>query len=320
MDLALTQNDFDDARTTIAGLVHHTPLLSSRSLSVRTGLRVWLKAENLQKTGSFKVRGAFNKVLHLPPTEQRRGIVTASAGNHGQAVAFVSSHQKIPGYVVMPDGANRSKVRAVKEYGAETILHGRFWDDAYAHSLQLAQEKDLVYVHPFKDRHIMAGQGTIALEILEDLPDLEAILIPIGGGGLISGIAMALRLALPHVRIIGVEPEGAANMRTSREKGSATQFERVTTIADGLATKGTDPEVFRCVDRLVDDLVTVSDQEIREAIPLLMERAKLVAEPAGAATVAALLAGKFSLPKDARTVALVSGGNLDVSGTVSLSV
>ena len=320
MDLELTQNDFGDARTTIDGLVHHTPLLSSRSLSVRTGLRVWLKAENLQKTGSFKVRGAFNKVLHLPPTEQRRGIVTASAGNHGQAVAFVSSHQKIPGYVVMPDGANRSKVRAVKEYGAEAILHGRFWDDAYAHSLQLAQDKDLVYVHPFKDRHIMAGQGTIALEILEDLPDLEAILIPIGGGGLISGIAMALRLALPHVRIIGVEPEGAANMRTSREKGSATQFERVTTIADGLATKGTDPEVFECVDRLVDDLVTVSDQEIREAIPLLMERAKLVAEPAGAATVAALLAGKFSLTKDARTVALVSGGNLDVSGTVSLSV
>ena len=166
----------------------------------------------------------------------------------------------------------------------------------------------------------MAGQGTIALEILEDVPDLEAILIPIGGGGLISGIVIALRLALPDVRIIGVEPEGAASMRTSRKKGSATQLERVTTIADGLATKGTDPEVFRCVDRLVDDLVTVSDQDIREAIPLLMERAKLVAEPAGAATVAALLAGKFSLPKDARAVALVSGGNLDVSGTVSLSV
>ncbi len=144
----------------------------------------------------------------------------------------------------MPNGANRSKVRAVKEYGAEAILYGKFWDDAYAHSIELAEEKGPVYVHPFKDRHIMAGQGTIAGEILEDLPDLEAILIPIGGGGLISGIAMALRLAQPRVRIIGIEPEGAANMTTSRGRGTVTQFEQVTTIADGLATKGTDPELF----------------------------------------------------------------------------
>jgi len=320
MDLQLTQRDFDEARTTIGELVHRTPLLSSRSLSERTGLRVWLKAENLQKTGSFKVRGAFNKVLHLSPTERKRGIITASAGNHGQAVAYVSSHLSIPGYVVMPEGANPSKVRAVKEYGAKAILQGELWDDAFARSMELAKEKGLVYVHPFKDRYIMAGQGTLGFEIVDDLPTLDAILIPIGGGGLISGIAMALRLIKPGVRIIGVEPEGSANMYGSRLLGTATDLPRVTTFADGLATRRTDPEVFQCIERAVDDLVTVTDEEIRQTIPILLERTKLLAEPAGAATVAALLTGKTSLPEKTRTVALVSGGNLDVTGSLRLAV
>jgi threonine dehydratase len=320
MDLRLTREDFDDARRTIAGLVHRTPMFSSRSLSERTGLRAWLKAENFQKTGSFKVRGAFNMVLHLSPVNRARGIVTASAGNHGQAVAYVASHQRIPGYVVMPERANPSKVSAVREYGAEAILHGRLWDDAYARSRELAEEKGLVYVHPFKDRHIMAGQGTIGLEIAEDLSDLDAVLIPIGGGGLIAGIAMALRVTHPNVRIIGVEPEGSANMYTSRRDGAATDLREVATIADGLATRATDPDVFRCIEQTVDDLVVVTDDEIRRAIPFLMERAKLVAEPAGAATVAALLGGKISLPDKSRTVALVSGGNLDVRGSVTLSL
>ena len=209
---------------------------------------------------------------------------------------------------------------AVKEYGAEAILHGRLWDDAYARSRELAEEKSLVHVHPFKDRHIMAGQGTIGLEISEDLPDLDAILIPIGGGGLIAGIAMALRILNPKIRIIGVEPEGSANMYTSRRNGAATDLQKVTTSTDGLATKATDPDVFRCIDQTVDDLVTVTDDEIRQAIPFLLERAKLVAEPAGAATVAALLERKVFLPEGSRTVALVSGGNLDVKGSLSLSV
>ena len=320
MNLQLTRQDFENARNTIEELVHRTPIFSSRSLSERTGLRVWLKAENFQKTGSFKVRGAFNMVLHLSSSDRARGIITASAGNHGQAVAYVSSHQEIPGYVVMPERANPSKVSAVKEYGAEAILHGQLWDDAYARSRELADEKGLVYVHPFKDRHIMAGQGTIGLEISEDLPDLDAILIPIGGGGLIAGIAMALRILNPKIRIIGVEPEGSANMYTSRRNGAATDLQEVTTSADGLATRATDPDVFRCIDQTVDDLVTVTDDEIRQAIPFLLERAKLVAEPAGAATVAALLARKVSLPEGSRTVALVSGGNLDVKGSVSLNV
>ena len=320
MDLQLTLDDFDNARNTIEGLVHLTPIFSSRSLDERTGFRVWLKAENFQRTGSFKVRGAFNMVLHLSPSERARGVITASAGNHGQAVAYVAHHQAIPGYVVMPERANPGKVSAVREYGAEAILHGRLWDDAFARSRELAAEKGLVYVHPFKDRHIMAGQGTIGLEIHEALPDLDAVLVPIGGGGLLAGIAMAMRLLAPNVRIIGVEPEGSANMCLSRRSGAATDLHEVTTFADGLATRATDPDVFQLIDETVDDLVTVSDEEILLAIRFLLERAKLVAEPAGAATVAALLARRVSLTAGSRTLALVSGGNLDVKGSFTLSV
>src|SRR5512136_1245051 len=204
MDYRLSDSDFNEARATIAGLVHRTPLFSSHSLSQRTGFPIFLKAENLQKTGSFKPRGAFNKVRHLTRAEARRGIITASAGNMGQAVAYVAAHDRIPGVVVMPEKANPSKVAAVKEYGAEAIQHGKLWDDAFARSQELAMERGLVYVHPFKDRYVLAGQGTLALEVLEDLPELDAILIPIGGGGLMAGMAMAIRQSRPKVRIIGV--------------------------------------------------------------------------------------------------------------------
>lgn len=318
MNLKPDEGDFKDARKSIQGLVHQTPLLSSRSLRNRTGLHVWLKAENLQKTGSFKVRGAFNKALHLSELERQRGIVTASAGNHGQAVAFVAAHLNIPGYVVMPEGANRSKVAAVKEYGAHAVLHGSLWDDAYQRSLELAQERGLAYVHPFKDRHIMAGQGTIALEIVEELPDVEAVILPIGGGGLISGTATALKAIRRRMRVIGVEPVGSANMSASRRKGIPTDLDTVATIADGLATKHTDPEVFELIDQFVDDLVTVTDEEILQGIRFLLERAKLLAEPAGAATTAALLAGKVALREDTVTVAVISGGNFDVEGRLQL--
>jgi threonine dehydratase len=318
MNLRLSLDDLSEASATIAGRVHRTPVFSSRSLSRRTGLSVYLKAENLQKTGSFKPRGAFNKVRHLPRAEARRGIITASAGNMGQAVAYVAACEQIPGVVVMPENANPGKVAAVKEYGAEAIQHGRLWDDAFAHSQRLAIERGLVYVHPFKDHYVLAGQGTLALEVLEDLPDLAAIIIPIGGGGLIAGMAMAIRLNKPAVRIFGVEPAGSANMYTSRRLGSCTDLDAVTTIADGLATKKTDPEVFEIINEMVDELVIVSDEEMLQAIRYLLERAKLLAEPAGAATVAALLAGKVSLPAGASTVAVVSGGNLDVTGKLQL--
>jgi threonine dehydratase len=311
MELKPSLKDFEEARESITGLVHRTPLFSSRSLGERTGLRAWLKAENTQKTGSFKPRGVFNKVLHLPESERRRGIITASAGNCGQAVAYVAAQQKIPGYVVMPVGANQSKVSAVKDYGSHAVLHGKLWDDAFTHSLELAQEKSLVYVHPFKDRYFMAGNGTMAFEILEDVPDVEAVLIPIGGGGLFAGVSLALRQLKPDVRIIGVEPTGSANMYTSRNQGESTNLDTVTTIADGLATKNTDPDVFEIING-------VTDEEMLAAIKFLLERAKLLAEPGGAATVAALLSGKAVLPPQTRTVAVISGGNFDVQSRLQL--
>jgi threonine dehydratase len=315
----LSKDDFQEARETIDGLVHRTPLLSSRSLGERCGgLEVWLKTENLQKTGSFKPRGAFNKVRHLRAAERKRGIVTASAGNHGQAVAYIAAHEGIPGTVVMPESANRSKVAAVKEYGAEAVLHGQVWDDAYERSLEIAQERGLTYVHPFHDPYIMAGQGSVALEIIEDLPDVEAVLVGIGGGGLIAGMAMALRLFKPDVRIIGVEPTGSPNMFDSRAAGEAVELDVVATIADGLSTKKTAPEVFALLDPLVDEFVTVSDEEILDGVRFLLERAKLLAEPAGAATTAALLHGKVSLPAGTRTAVVVSGGNFDVEGRLEL--
>ena len=310
--------DFLEARATISGLVHRTPLFSSRALGKRTGLQVWLKAENLQKTGSFKPRGAFNKIRHMSQAECRRGVITASAGNHGQALAYVAANEHIPGYVVMPEGANRSKVAAVKEYGAEAILYGKVWDDAYARSQELAKEKGLVYVHPFKDRHILAGQGSVALEILEDVPELDVVVVPIGGGGLIAGMAMAFRAANSRVHIIGVEPTGSANMLTSRRNGKAVELGVVDTIADGLATKKTDPEVFEIINALVDDLVAVTDEEMLAAIQFLLERTKLMAEPAGAATTAALLSGRLQLKPDGKVVAVLSGGNFDVAGRLSL--
>jgi threonine dehydratase len=319
MNYRLCADDFSEARATIHGLVHRTPILSSRSLSLHAGLRVFLKAENLQKTGSFKPRGAFNKVRHLTRAEARRGIITASAGNMGQAVAYVAAHEQIPGVVVMPEKANPSKVAAVKAYGAEAVQHGKLWDDAYAHSQELAMDRALVYVHPFKDRHVLAGQGTLALEVLEDLPDLAAMLIPIGGGGLMAGMTMAIRMHKPGVRIVGVEPSGSANMFISRMRGCCTDLDEVNTIADGLATRRTDPEVFEIIHDLADELVTVTDDEMLQAIRFLLERAKLLAEPAGAATVAALLAGKVCLPAGATTVAVVSGGNFDVAGKMKFS-
>lgn len=317
-DLQPSLQDFQEACTAIKHLVHRTPLLSSRSLSERTNLIAWLKAENLQKTGSFKPRGVFNKVLRLSDSEKQRGIITASAGNCGQAVAHVAAQQRIPGYVVMPVNANQSKVAAVKEYGAEAVLRGKLWDDAYAHSLELAEQKGLTHIHPFKDRYFMAGNGTLAFEILEDLPDVEAVVIPIGGGGLFAGVATAFKQIKPEVRIIGVEPTGSANMFTSRKNHRPTDLQTVTTIADGLATKNTDPDVFEIIDRVADDLVVVSDEAMLEAVVFLLQRAKIMAEPGGAATVAALLHEGVSLPKGARTVAVVSGGNYDVAGRLQL--
>lgn len=289
-------------------------------MSERSGLGVFLKAENLQKTGSFKVRGAFNKVLQLSPEERARGLVTASAGNHGQAVAYVASTLGVPGVVVMPEAANPGKVAAVTGYGARALLHGRLWDDAYARALELAEEEHLTFVHPFGDRQVMAGQATLGLEILEGLPDADAVLVPIGGGGLIGGVASAIKLHRPAIRVIGIEAEGSANMTASRKAGRPVELDSVSTIADGLATRRTHPEVFALIEEVVDDLVTVTDEEIRDAILFTLERAKLLTEPSGAAAVAAALSRRLPLDGGAKTVAILCGGNYDVRGKMRLDV
>ena len=318
--LCPSKSEINAAKQRISKLLHRTPLLSSNALSQRIGNEVWLKAENFQKTGSFKPRGVFNKMLQLKENERENGVITASAGNNGQAVAYAAAHENMPGYVVMPKNANQSKVAAVRDYGATAILHGNLWDDAYAHSLLLAKERSLTYFHPFKDRDIIAGQGTIGLEILEEIPDVNTVLVPIGGGGLIAGISTTLKLFNPTIRVIGVEPEGSANFKTSHETGNPVDLKSVSTLADGLATQQTDEELFRIIEANVDNFVTVSDDAMLSAIKFLLERTKLLSEVSGAATTAALLSGAAQLPPGTKTVAVISGGNFDVSGKLALKM
>ena len=318
--LCPSKSEISAAKRRISKFIHHTPLLSSNALSQRIGNEVWLKAENFQKTGSFKPRGVFNKILQLKENERKNGVITASAGNNGQAVAYAAAHENMPGYVVMPKNANQSKVAAVRDYGARAILHGNLWDDAYSKSLLLAKQRSLTYFHPFKDRDIIAGQGTIGLEILEEIPDVNTVLVPIGGGGLIAGISTTLKLFNPTIRVIGVEPEGSANFKTSHENGNPVDLESVSTLADGLATQQTDEELFRIIESNVDNFVTVSDDAMLNAIKFLLERTKLLSEVSGAATTAALLSGAAKLPPGTKTVAVISGGNFDVSGKLALKM
>ncbi|HEX7089487.1 MAG TPA: threonine/serine dehydratase [Longimicrobiales bacterium] len=303
--------DIQAARAAIAGRVHRTPLLTSRSLSERAGTRVSIKAECLQKTGSFKVRGVFNRLRRLSPEERARGLITISAGNHAQALAYGATREGIPCTVVMPAHASRSKVEASRAYGADIVLHGSVFE-AFEKCEQLRREHALTLVHPFNDPDIIAGQGTIGLEILEDAPDTHTVVVPIGGGGLISGIAAAIKALRPATRVIGVEPEGAATMTLALRAGEPARLEHIDTIADGLAAPAAGPNTLEHVRALVDDIVLLTDAEIRNALAFLLERAKLVVEPAGAAAAAALLAGKVRAPADAHVVIVASGGNVDL--------
>lgn len=311
MGFEITVENVETARATVEGLVRRTPLLSSRWLGERTGLRTWLKAESLQTTGSFKVRGALNKLRHLSAAERERGVITASTGNHGLAVACAAMQEGVPNCIVLPETTNQNKVAAVKAYGAELVLHGRHYGAADTRARALAEQKVLVYIDSVIDPYIIAGYGTTAFEIVEDLPDVEAVLIPIGGGGCISGMATVLRHFNPKVRIIGVEVEGCGLYWRSRQRGKPVKLEEINTIADGLTVDAADPMVFGIIERLVDDIVLVGDEDVLTGVRFLLERARLVAEPAGAATTAALLAGKVSLPEGTRTAVLISGGNLD---------
>jgi threonine dehydratase len=307
-----------EAAARLENKVRRTELIPSHSFSERLGLPVFFKCENLQRTGSFKIRGALNFILSQPRESLINGVITASAGNHGQGVAFAASLLKVPSLVFMPENTPLQKLHAVRDYGAQVVLTGRNFDEAYAAALVRQEETDSLFIHPFEDPLIMAGQGTIGLEILAEIQDLSTIIVPIGGGGLISGIATAIKETLPKVKVIGVETAAAPAMHFSLKKGVILETPLEFTLADGIAVKRPGENTFRIIRTLVDKVVVVEEEEIAQTIVLLLERSKLLVEGAGAVTLAALLHGKTTFPQG-KTVCLLSGGNIDVR-TLSMVV
>ncbi len=273
---------------------------------------VYLKTENLQLTGSFKLRGAYYKISQLTDEEKARGVIACSAGNHAQGVALGATHNGIKALICLPAGAPMSKIEATKSYGAEVCLVPGVYDDAYAKAIQLRDEHGYTFVHPFDDPKVIAGQGTIGLEILDQMPDVEAVIVPIGGGGLISGVAFAIKTLRPEIKVYGVQSSGAPSMAASLQEGAIQHLNNVSTIADGIAVKEPGVNTFELCNRYVDEVVTVSDEEIAAAILALIEQQKLVAEGAGAVSVAAAMFNKVPI-KGKKTVCLVSGGNIDVN-------
>ena len=273
---------------------------------------VYLKTENLQLTGSFKLRGAYNKIHRLSDEEKAKGVVACSAGNHSQGVALAAQRAGLSAVICIPEGAPISKVEATRSYGAEVVLVPGVYDDAYERALQIAAETGRTLIHPFDDDDVIAGQGTIGLEILNALPEMDTCIVPVGGGGLISGVAFAVKSLKPQCRVIGVQAAGAASMKHAFDEHKRLSLDRVSTIADGIAVKMPGEKTFDYCMKYVDDIVTVNDDEIASAILSLMEQQKLVAEGAGAVSVAAAMSGKVDL-KDRKTVCLVSGGNIDVT-------
>jgi threonine dehydratase len=306
--MLLELTDITQARDRIAGRVHRTPCFSARSIGDLVGTRLYLKAELFQRTGSFKPRGVFNKLLSLPPDEVARGLVSLSAGNHAAALAFGAAAVGASATIVMPSTALPSKIESTRAYGGEVVLtEGSLLDTC----LQIQRDRNLTLVHPFDDPLVIAGHGTVGLEILEDLPNVQAVIVPVGGGGLISGIAAAIKRQRPDVRIVGVEPEGADAMSRSLASGRAVHLDRVQTIADGLAAPFAGEHTLRHVQAFVDEVVTVTDQAITQALRLVMQRSKLAAEPSGVASVAALLSGAVTAAEGTLTIAVISGGNAD---------
>jgi threonine dehydratase len=308
----LGKEAFEAAYATIAPHIHYTPLLTSRILSEATGFDMRLKAEMFQRTGSYKIRGPLNKFTYLTDEERRRGVVCSSAGNHAQGVALAAKIHGIHAVVCMAENATPSKVAATKGYGAEVVLHGTIWDEANEQARRLVAERGLTYVHPFDDMQLIAGQGTVGLEIMRDWPDVEVVVVPIGGGGLISGVAMAVKALKPSVRVIGVESSGAPGMRDSVRAGEVVTLDRVDCIIDGLRVKRVGQQTFEVVRAFVDDIVTPPDEQIFEAMLWVMGHAKLVVEGAAAAPVAAVLHGLVQAPAGTKVVGVLSGGNVNL--------
>ena len=305
----VTLADIEKARELLVGVAIQTPMEESRWLSALAGGPVGLKCENLQRTGSFKARGAYVRIARLSEEERRHGVVAASAGNHAQGVALAASLLGIKSTVFMPEGAPIPKERATRAYGADVVFHGRYLEDALAEAKEFSARTGAVLIHPFDHVDIVAGQGTVGLEILEQAPDVETVLVPTGGGGLLAGVAIAVKALRPDVKVIGVQAEGAAAYPGSLEKGAPVALESMKTMADGIAVGLPGEITFAAVRDHVDEILTVSEDSLSRALLALLERAKMVVEPAGAAAVAAML----DRPSEFRTpaVALLSGGNID---------
>jgi len=301
--------DIVSARQRIAGRVHRTPTFPARTLGEMGGVRLHLKAELFQKTGSFKPRGVFNKLLSMSDDERSRGLVSISAGNHAAALAFGSSSLGARATIVMRASAVRSKVEATRAYGGEVILTEQPLMDVCR---EIQEVQGLILVHPFDDPALIAGQGTVGLEVLEDVPDLDTVIVPVGGGGLIAGIATAVKASRSEAKVIGVEPEEADAMTRALEAGEPVDIGHPTSVADGLSPPFAGRHTLPVVQRLVDEVVLVSEEDIIQATRLVMERCKLAAEPAGVAGVAALLSGAAQIERDSRVVCVITGGNVDL--------
>lgn len=311
----LTLNDILEARKRIEDICINTKLIYSSEFSKESGNEVYIKPENLQITGAFKLRGALNKIGKLSNEKKNKGLIASSAGNHAQGVAYAASKVGIDATIVMPETTPFIKVQATKNYGVNVVLAGKVYDEAYEEAKRLEKEYGYTFIHPFNDVDIMAGQGTIALEILEELNGVDAILVPIGGGGLISGIAVAVKAINPEIKIIGVQAEGANPMKLSFDSGKLTNVEEIDTIADGAAVKKPGDITFKIIKKYVDEIVTVSDNDLMDAMFIVLEKHKLVAEATGVMSLAALKKLNF---KGKKVVSIISGGNADVVTIASL--
>lgn len=306
----ITMDDIQQARQVINGRVHRTPMLTASLLGDMLGVKLLFKAELFQKTGSYKPRGAINKLNSLTAEERASGVVSISAGNFAAGLAYAAAAMGVKATIVMPEAAVKGKVAATRAYGATAILHG-IGKDLMPKALELAEQHKLTFVHPFDDPMIIAGTGTVGLEIIEDVPAPDVVFVPVGGGGLIAGIATAIKILHPSTRVIGVEPTGSVTMLTSLQQHKPVSIEKSNTIADGLAAPFAGKHTLEHVEKYVDEVVLVSDDEIKEAMLLIMERSKLFVEPSGAAGFAALLYNKVNVPAGSTVVCVLSGGNID---------
>ena len=311
----LTLKEFKEARGVLSGVIRNTSLVYSPAFSKATGNQIYIKPENMQVTGAYKIRGAYYKISTLSDEEKARGLVTASAGNHAQGVAYAAQAAGVSATIVMPTTTPLVKVNNTKDYGAKVVLHGETFDDAAELAAKLSEEEGLTYVHPFNDPAIATGQGTISYEIFQDLPDVDVILVPIGGGGLATGVSTLAKLLNPNVTVIGVEPSGAASMKASLDAGHVVTLDRVETIADGVAVKTPGDQIFPYIQKNIDDIITIPDDELVDAFLDMMEKHKMIVENAGLLTIAAL---KHLGCKGKNVVPILSGGNMDVITVASL--